>query len=108
MFNNDSAYADYVSLLEKRRFFLRFPTQCPNLFARHMAKGLEKYRGRSLRFANFTQRQLSMRAIDEARVRPISSTAFLFAFRVTSETLPPARAYSDDSLRTFHPAVERR
>ena len=76
-----------------------------------MARGLKKCRDNSFKFQNLIHSQLLLRIIGREQTGSEFPQAcwmsFLFAFRVPSETIQLARAYSNDEINAFSPQHEK-
>ena len=111
VFGNTATYGNYISLLGKCCFFLRYDTAWVTRAVRHVAKGLKKCRNRSFRLPNFIRSQLMIRIIDHEtfsiECAQAAFLSFLCSFRVPSETLQLVRTYSSDTLEVFPPQPEK-
>ena len=97
VFNDTDTYGNYVSLLEKACFSIRFSTTWLTPAVRHAARGLKKCQDRSFRFPNFIRGRLlakiAAHETDRGEFAQACFFSFLFSFRVPSGTLQLRRAF---------------
>ena len=109
--SDTATYTNYISHLQKARFFARAPVTWLTPAARHISKGLKKCQGASFRFPNFIRGDILLRLLKMGAIRSEIAQAcvlsLLFAFRVPSETLQLRRAYSDDHMLSLAKKRER-
>ena len=64
VFNDTPTFGNYVCLLGRCCFFLRFPTTWKTSCVAHVARGLRKFQDHSFRFSNFIRIPLILKSLN--------------------------------------------